>query len=363
MDADATSHLIDILSTYYNIGELADYEQLQLGFVNVSYIIETVINGEKHRYFLRQYKKGIKEEEIEFEHSVIKHLVNKCFDLVARVINTRDGKTYIKRLDSGGEPIFFAVFDFLPGDDKYTWVNPDCNEETLKQSAVVLAQYHNAVYDLIPEGKRYESKIIDLLPGIAQTAARCAQKAGTTAFDIFFLENLQLILEAIERRISAIDKKESEALLHLVIHCDYHPGNLKFQNGAIIGLFDFDWSKLDARCFDVAHALMYFCTAWEGENDGNLQLNKVATFLNAYQNTLEDSGGLDPMNGVELETLPHMISASILYVLNWTISDFYAKEADPLVYLVYLRHGVRSINWFEKSYNWIKLQQTIMELA
>jgi homoserine kinase type II len=151
MEAYAASQLEEIISKHYAIGELVDYEQLLLGYVNISYVIETVINGKRNKYFLRRYKKGIREEEVEFEHSVIKHLVKKDFNLVARVISTRDGKTFVKQFEDRsdkdkGEGVFYAVFDFLPGEDKYTWITP-CDEE-LKNAAAVLAQFHNAVFDL-----------------------------------------------------------------------------------------------------------------------------------------------------------------------------------------------------------------------
>ena len=363
MEAYAASQLEEIISKHYAIGELVDYEQLLLGYVNISYVIETVINGKRNKYFLRRYKKGIREEEVEFEHSVIKHLVKKDFNLVARVISTRDGKTFVKQFEDRsdkdkGEGVFYAVFDFLPGEDKYTWITP-CDEE-LKNAAAVLAQFHNAVFDLNPEGKRYEPQIIDLLPIIAENVEKCAEKAGKTGFDAYFLENLSLIPKIANRTLRAIDEEEYKEIVHQVIHCDYHPGNLKFQNGEITGLFDFDWSKVDARCFDVALALTYFCAAWEGKVDGDLQLNKVATFLNAYQNTLRGTPGVGPLSDIELEYLPHMIDASNIYVLNWTIKDFYSKEVNPQEYLIYLQHGVRTMRWLENKGNWDKLERMIV---
>ncbi len=360
MNTDEAFQLKDIITTHYDIGLLTNYRQLHSGYVNLSYIIETVANNKKRKYFLRQYQ-GAKEKEIVFEHSVITHLVKKRFDLVPGLILTRDGKTLIKRFLSNGEPVFFAVFAFLSGEDRYTWINPNCNDEDLKQSAIVLAQYHNAIYDLVPNGQRIEPKIIELLPTIVNTLVHYSEIAGATVFDTFFLENLQPLLEAIVDRIRAINHKEIEKLPKLVIHCDYHPGNLKFQNGEVTGLFDFDWAKIDLRCFDVALAIMYFCTAWGGDRNGDLELDKAAIFLSFYQKTLKGHVDLEPMSWDELEYIPQMISASNMYILYWTISGFYTKEVDPKEYLVYLKHGIRSVNWFEKRGNWVKLKQMISE--
>ena len=65
------------------------------------------------------------------------------------------------------------------------------------------------------------------------------------------------------------------------MHCDYHPGNLKWVDEQGVGLFDFDWSKLDYRLFDVAQGIAYFCSSWEGPDDGDVRLDKAAIFVRA----------------------------------------------------------------------------------
>ncbi len=352
------SPLKNIILKYYDLGELANYEQIHFGYVNESYIIEIERNGKKKRYFIRKYQQEIKEEEIIFEHSVISHLIKKNFRLVASVIPTKDGKTYVKESERG-ESVFYAIFDFLTGDDRYTWINPTCSDGELRAAATVLAQLHETVCDLGPKGKRYEAKIIDLLPEIAQTVEEYVQKAGKTVFDIYFLENITLIQETLQHVQRVIEKDKYKELVQLVIHCDYHPGNLKFQNGEIAGLFDFDWSKVDLRSFDVALAMTYFCVAWEGKEDGDLQLNKVAVFLDAYQNILRSTPGLEPIHDIELELLPYLIGASNIYILHWTIRSFYDTETDPHEYLIYLQHNIRLMKWLANPNNWRQLKRRI----
>lgn len=349
--------LQEILKSY-QLGELSRYIQDERGFVNVSYAIESTRDGEKSKYFLRKYKAGIKENEILFEHSLIKHLLVKEFPLVAGVLPTKEGKSYVRRPEAGGnsEGIFYAIFDFLPGEDKYTWIAPTCNDEEITSAAQALAGFHNAVFGFHPEGKREEPEIVDLLPVIAENVSSCPAKNQHTQFDAYLLENCELILEHLELVFATLKAPGYLDLPRLVVHCDYHPGNLKFQAGKVIGLFDFDWSKVDTRCFDVALALNYFFIAWR-ERDGQLQLDGCARFLKAYQEALREIPGVGPMSQVELSYLPHMICASNLYVLNWTIEDYYHKEVDPDEYLVFLEHGVNFIKWFEQEENQRKLEQ------
>lgn len=356
--AHAASLLGEIIAKHYAVGELVGCRRLSLGYVNVSYVIETTTEGERRKYFLREYKRGTREEEILFEHSVIEHLASKGFDLVAGVIATKDEGTFVRRFEDG-EVVFYALFDFLPGEDRYSWVDPKCNDEELRNAASVLARFHRAVSDLIPAGKRFEPKILHLLPIIAKNVERGARKAGETEFDVYLLRNLDFILENIDHTLRSIDEREYEGVVHQVIHCDYHPGNLKFQDGEIRGVFDFDWSKVDARCFDLALAITYFCTAWEGAKDGHLDLRKARLFLEAYRGTLEGFSEVEPLSEAELRLLPWMIGASNIYVLNWTVGDFYGREADPGEYLVYLRHGVRMMRWLEDGRNRDQLRRMI----
>ncbi|HZD57999.1 MAG TPA: hypothetical protein VE136_14810, partial [Anaerolineales bacterium] len=65
---------------------------------------------------------------------------------------------------------------------------------------------------------------------------------------------------------------------------------------------------------------------------------------------------------VELNTLPAMLQAANLYVLNWTIYDYYQKDVDPDEYLIYLRHGIRFIEWFNEPLNRSRIEELIEDL-
>lgn len=334
----------------YDLGELYDVERNDRGYNNISYAIQTIINDEIKKYFFRQYKLGIQHSEIEFEHSVINHLIDKEFSLVARVFETRQGPTYSAMFLEGefNSPIFYAIFDFLDGEDKYTWIDPKCSELEIKNAARVLAEFHNAVADITCIGERFEPKILDLLPQISQNVLTSLKKSKSTKFDEYLAEHKQLILDNCLATQESLNSSISSEWPEIVIHCDYHPGNLKFRGEEVVGLFDFDWSKVDLRCFDFALACWYFFSGWKDEQDGVLRLDGFHLFLEVYQAALADLPHLDPLNKSEIEHLGMMISAGNLYVLNWTIQDFYQIEADVDEYLVYLRHSINFMRWFEK---------------
>lgn len=346
---------------HFNLGDLVGYDQDKRGTVNTSFTIQMQQGEQRRKYFLRRYKHGIREEEIQFEHSLINHLLDAKVLPVARLYPTLGGETYLHRSmgPDDHEGAFYAIFDFLPGEDRYTWVDPICTPEELVSAAVTLAQFHQAVDGFQPPGKRAEPKILDLLPVISGTVTACPDKIKHTDFDVYLIDNLDLLLKDIDSTLAVLRVSQVSGLPQMVVHCDYHPGNLKFQQSQVSGLFDFDWSKIDLRSFDVGLALWYFCASWKSHVDGELRLADVAIFLGAYQEYLRLQPGARPLSPLEGQYLPHLINAGNLYVLNWTILDFYGKDVDPQEYLIYLRHSVNSARWFEAEGNLEQLKTLV----
>ena len=115
------------------------------------------------------------------------------------------------------------------------------------------------------------------------------------------------------------------------------------------GLFDFDWSKLDYRIFDVAEGVVYFCSSWEGRDSGELWLDKAAIFVRAYQDEAAKFAEPGAMTAAELAALPRMIANANLYVLNWDVSAYYEADDDlnDDEYLMYLKHQVMLMEFIE----------------
>jgi homoserine kinase type II len=361
MEMPLWSELNSILSQY-DLGELVGFEQDERGTVNTSFTIETQQAGIRNKYFFRRYKRGVRIEELQCEHSIINHLLSNRFDIVARVYPTREGSTFVWRRGDADDPegVFYAIFNFLPGEDRYTWIGPVCSPPEIVSSAEVLARFHRALEGYTPLGSRVETKIMDLLPVIDNRIVKCLSKAHGTVFDSYLKENLTVLRDNIFRTLHGLRARLNDQCVQVVIHCDYHPGNLKFDSGQVVGLFDLDWSKVDYRCFDVALALFYFFTCWDQDRDGELRLDDMELFLKAYQQTLAGEPRLGPLSGQELDCLADMIAAANLYVVNWTIMDYMNKDVDPTEYLTYLQHHVRTIQWLEDRNNRSSLEAILL---
>lgn len=349
------NQILEVVHDHYDIGEIKDVYEIFGGYVNKSFGIYAIKAGKKHAYFIRKYKKGIKENEIKLEHAIIDCAIENGLDIAAGLIHAKDGKTYVKLSeDSDGEEreSYFAIYEFLPGEDKYTWDNPTLNDEEYASSAEVLAIFHNATKDFDPQGlERVEPKIMELITLLPDIFKEFATRDLNNKYHDYYLKNLDEILEEMERVITLIPAEDVKKMPMNPIHCDIHPGNLKFKDNKAVGIFDFDWAKIDLRLFDVCEALLYFCSSWEEETDGKLLLSKCAIFLNAYQNKLKELGGLEPLNETELKHLPDMLAIANVYLYNWCVPAYYA---DPTLnvyeYKTYLSHHLKLTRYMKMNF-------------
>ena len=127
MPTNLTPELKEVLS-HYDLGVLVGLERDQRGTVDTSFFIDTLKDGERRRFFLRRYKHGVRREEILFAHALISHIARHGSCPVARVHPTRQGTTFLRRAEHEGHTAgaFYAIFDLLAGEDRYTWVGPRC---------------------------------------------------------------------------------------------------------------------------------------------------------------------------------------------------------------------------------------------
>lgn len=338
---------------FYDLGAVIDVYEIFGGYTNKSFGVYTECSGKTYEFFVRKYKKGITEKELELEHSLIDFSIANGLDHAAGLIRANDGKTYVKLMEecNGIKEIrYFAVYDYLAGEDKYTWDSPYLSDEEFISSAEILATFHNASRDFDPKGReRVEPKILELIPTLPKTFRDFALRELKNKFMDTYLNSLGEILTELER-ISIPDEAVAKMISN-PIHADMHPGNMKFLNGRAVGLFDFDWAKIDLRLFDVCEGLVYFCSTWDdlsdGTIDGDLRLEKCRIFMQSYQKTLQSLGGLAPLNDTEKAYFPMIMAAANMYVLNWDITTYFAnaEKLNFYEYKTYLQHNIRLMKW------------------
>ena len=342
---------VNILKAHYDLGDLSNAEELLGGTVNRSFAITAQKRDDCIKYFIRLYNPAIEENEIRFEHALVRYLKANGFNLAAGVIPSKSGDTYVKQERAVADQThtdFWAVYEFIEGECRYNWFDTNIAPEDMISAAIVLADLHRAGHDFRkPKGSdRLQPPIMKFLPTFQRIYAAYTSKAGTTRFDQRFLKYHGRILKAIDQTL--IPERDRSKMPRIPIHCDYHQGNLKYQGSRVTGIFDFDWSKIDLRLFDLGLALMYFCACWDGPAAGTLMLDKFELFLRTYNHRCASSPGPGSLSELEQTFLPSMLTAAALFVMHWTIYDFYRLETpDTDEYLVYLNHYLKLMDWIE----------------
>lgn len=345
-----SGQLAEVVATDYDLGEVARVEQIFGGFENLSFAVVTNDGEGEHRHFVRKYKHGTVEREIRYEHALVRHIRDQGFTLPARVFENRRGDTLVTREELlGAERVkrFFAVYEMLNGEDKYTWTENRCTDTEYEDAARILASFHHAAHDFEPGDLfREQPPIMDYLATMPATFKGYADSAKGTAYDQYFLSRLPGILPAIDRGLALAP--ELEGLPRCPTFNDYHPGNLKWRDEHGVGLFDFDWTKLDYRVFDIAIGIVYFCTSWKDADDGQLRLDKAEIFLKAYQDEASRTATPGPVTDGELAVLPRMLAIAALYVVSWDIVAYYIdRDPNDDEYLYFLEHNVAFVDFIE----------------
>ena len=350
-DNQLTTQIQTIIEKQYDLGPLARIKEIFGGFVNRSYAVWTGRPERLKKFFMREYNPNIAESEIRFEHALLNHLRQNGLDIVSGVIPCRDGSTFVKTSVQGQKATYWGLFEFLEGDDPYTWVKTDLTDAEFVSAANILARMHHAGRDFIkPEGAdRAQPRIMEFIPTFKNIFFGYAEQAGDRRCDKLFKANKDRIFSVIDNCMAA--EKNYRGMLEVPVHCDYHPGNLKYKNEKGVGIFDFDWSKVDYRLFDVALGLVYFTSEWNGPAAGSLRMDKFALFLKSYNEKCIRLGGIAPLTKKEQEGLIPMLATGNLYVLNWDLMDFYETEnMDDDEYFTYIEHNILLMHWIEAHF-------------
>jgi homoserine kinase type II len=347
-DDALTDTIRQLVESEYDLGHVHRIKEILGGYCNKGYALWLQSKNQEDKFFLRLYNPNIDEKEIQFEHALLIHLQSNGFDLAARIIPCRNKSTLVQTPapeDHPSEKALWALFKFLEGEDKYTWTQTNLSDKEFISAAEILAHLHHCGHDFKkPAGAdRVQPPIMPFIGTFKATFTEYLHKTRGRRCDGLFQANFKIICAALDDAVSY-----TEAFIgmpQIPIHCDYHPGNLKYRDEKGVGLFDFDWSKIDYRLFDLALGLVYFTSIWDAEQQG-LRAEKFSLFLNAYNRACRSLEHIQTLSSQEKQNLVPMLSIANLYVLNWDLLDFYGlSQPDDAEYYTYINHNIGLMHW------------------
>lgn len=230
---------LEAVLSCYEVGPLIAPPEPGGGTANANSTVETTTG----RYFLkRRNPKYAEPGFVAFDHRLMEYLAP--FEVgTPLAVRTRVGDRW---LNLGGN--VFELFPYRPGGphDRFSLAQ-------LASAGRSLAAFHRATRGFpAPAGKewpRYQDPA-RIREGVQ--AAAPSLKARLSPADFAYLE----------AQVSLLEREFPDARYHalpkLVVHGDYHPGNLKFVGDAVSGIFDLDWATVQPRVLDLADGVFLF---------------------------------------------------------------------------------------------------------
>ncbi len=246
-----------------------------VGYVNKTYIIE--IGAEK--FVLRRSSTLTAPEHLEFEVEVLRYLESTGYPLSPRLLANKEG-AYLTDVQGS----VWMLQSFIIGEIRASWNNVEHFEgEMLRNFFRASAEFTKAAQRFKPSKKYsnfplpyYTKNAEELLSGLITRLHDSPGKA-------FLLEQKQNLLDFAQETQKKFEEFGWETLPQQLVHFDFHPGNVHYEGEKVVGVFDFDWARMDCRVTEIAGSIGQTCWVVRGPESGLYIKSKVDEGVHAYR--------------------------------------------------------------------------------
>jgi Putative homoserine kinase type II (protein kinase fold) len=346
--------VIKAFEANYDFGTVGSIKRLTGGLNNFSFLAVAENGSGPKNYYIRVYSPKKEEQEIIYEHDLMKHLRRKGCTVNGLFFPCRQGKTYF-RTTVAGNVHYMAVQEWLTGEDRYFWAESKTTKNGAVNAMKTLAQLNCLANDYVPqEGCKCKDPIIqEHLKHYAHDFDFWTHELAKDHFKQTISRYMLGQLDYVKRMIASTEKMfENPADLPTThIHTDAHMGNFKFTGAddTVTAVFDFDWAKMDVRLYDVGMAAVAMNTSWFYDKMGEVNLENVAESLRAYNQIMLDDGCvIGQLTETEAKWFPDMMIACNIYIMRDLLRQSYEnRDLSDFEYLYFMVHQVESMKWIE----------------
>ena len=233
---------------HYTLGDILSAREYPRGSRRSPKILLQTAKG---RYLLKRRALGRdRPARVTFSQTLLRHLYQKGFH-VPRLIRVHD--TGDSKLIHGGR--VYEVFEYVDGE------HYDESLEQTEHAGKTLARLHRALRGFQTAWHPTSSGYHDsrrVRAGLQMVPAAVSSHDSVSGYEA---ELLSLIQELRERYDAAAEKVnglgfadwESE-----LVHGDWHPGNLRFRDGKVCAVLDFDSARRYPLIADLANGILQF---------------------------------------------------------------------------------------------------------
>jgi Ser/Thr protein kinase RdoA (MazF antagonist) len=315
----------------WDVGGLVGLPGERGGTANPAVVVDTPAG----RFFLkRRNPRYSAPEMLRHDHALMEHLARKglCTPLAAP---TREGPRW-----AVVEGQVYELYPYLPGAAH----DPE-SEAQLREAGGKLAEFHAAAGDFhAPPGKgwpRYHDPA-NSVAGLEWAEALVRDQSGPTPGGRERDEALREVTELLSL-VRGLAQDFPDAAYWgarvVMVHGDWHPGNVKYEGDRISGIFDLDWATRQPLLVDLADGVMYFA----GRRPGGLDATDIRTLTRAFvldadrtRVFLEGYRATGTLGTEEIAALPRFLLARWLY----SRVDPMRRKIPPTEAIDYLLAGI-----------------------
>lgn len=300
------SHLFDahelaIVLSHYDLGVIEEIRDFPRGSRRAP---KLRLKTRKGDFLLKRRAPGRDDPyRVAFAHALQLHLAQRGYP-VPGMVGTRDENNSM--LQIGGRT--YELFRFVSG-TKF-----DHSETATVAAGAALAMLHRLLSDHRPQ---FDSPVGSfhtapwLEPRFAQIPAAVA--AVEPQADIAALtQTAGFLKQAYQQAGRRVEELGFSAWQRIIIHGDWHPGNLLYREGKVVAVLDFDSARIEPRMADVANAALQFSMRFKAEDDpaawpGDLDMAGFRSLLRGYHDVLPKV-----VSRPEMEALPWLIIEALI---------------------------------------------------
>jgi len=270
-----------------------------------------------------------------FAHSIQATLTEHRFP-VAGLVSTTEGSTLVQH-----EGRIYELFRFITG-KRFDKSNPAASE-----AGRVLAHFHSILLNphddpVVGDGTFHRSKqipeVLGSLSSILSTHEKSTELEGID-------DTIAYIRQQYEISAEKVQKLEWNSLEPQIVHGDWHPGNMLYDDTEIIAVIDFDSLRFQPRVTDVANGALQFSmrmgTAEKVESWGEgFRGHTIQSFVQAY-----DQFSQVPLFPSERAMIPDLMVEALIVesvIPIWKTGSFGSVKGSTFLRLV-----EKKLKWLE----------------
>ncbi len=280
--------------SHYDLGVIESIREFPRGSRRSPKVL---IDCERGRFLFKRRARGKDDlQKVAFTHSVQLHLAGESFPL-PHLIGTRRDNNSMLVLDGR----IYELFEYVKGGGY------DGSLDATYDAGRVLGLYHKLLAGFQsdyrpPKGSYHGSRAIHEAVGKTGRSLPAEDPEEVA-------QTLSVLQQAYQSSYESANALGLGDWPVQIVHGDWHPGNMLFRDGRVVGVIDYDSARLQRRAIDLANGALQFSIT-SGSDDPSqwpeyVDETRLKRFLLAYDS-------VNVISKAELKAVPYLMCEAMI---------------------------------------------------